>query len=386
MTDEASTLDCPKMKPLVLGCTWKGFSGNVHTCSIGVEVHKNRLELAEAAATFNHKRLTVTINTKEIDQEGLFDGDDESIFVITEVVADTAAMSISKDKYKFRLTFHKESVDIETLSNFCSENGTLTVIDIATKMTPEKHPDVEAGKDKPQGQPALMALGAAAQNNEIAQLVGENGKPVLSAKVAFALNQQGVRTCADLQKMMTDKPEFWETDLVKNTKGLSRARLDKLVDAFQLFMAQASEDDGGLRFCTGCGAVHSDAICKGCGSDYFEAIHDETLNDEFEWELEHCDRTPIAKSGPVSCEVLLKQDEFESWHFGTRVVVKTDDGMQDEYDRLPCMVGTRYDKDTAYNKGLVSLLDELKVADADHPSPDLEACLEAVSLVAVVDE
>jgi len=377
-TDKSSTLDCPKMEPLILGCTWKGFSAGVKSCSIGCHVHKNRIELTAAAATFNNRRLTVKCSTKEVDQDGLFEGTDDPVIEV-EAIADTAAMSCSGDKFTFRLTFPKDSVDVLKLSNFCSKNGTLTVKDIAAKVKPEKapppeqHPDLQTGGDRPSGGlGAFDALSTAVKEMELSKLCHDGTeKPVLSETVAYALAQTGISTFQDLQNLMVKKPEFWETELLK-VKGLGKQKLEQLTEAYQLYMAKNGPADESGKQCGECGQCFRSDKCDNCGSTFWQAIHDDTLSDEFEWPLDAVDREPVANVGGCNVEMLLKKCEFGFWHYG--VYISIDCAAEDgegtelaEYGYQPSLIGNKLDEETARARALQAVADELIGVADDFP-------------------
>lgn len=384
---ERSTLDCPPMKPLVLGCMWKGFGGNQHTCSIGVHVHRNRIELSEADAMFNNSRLTVIVSTREIDQEGLFDNGEEQTDYEVRGIADTAACSLAADKYSFRLTFPRDAVNIEDLLNCSSRNGTLTITAVETKLKPEKkkHPDVEEGKDRPRGQPAFEQLALAIRETELAKLCHDGTeKPVLSETLAFAMAQAGYSTLADLQNLMISKPQFWEGELLK-IKGLGRAKLEQLTDAYQMHMTHNATADESRKNCNDCGQCYVGPKCDSCGSEFFQAVHDQQLSDEFEWPLDAVNRELVAESGGCRCEMLLKRCEFGHWHYGVYIIVmdagdadETDpDG--NEYGYQPSLVGNRLDEETARTRGLQALADEMiGVADDFPDHAGVKSCVEAV--------
>jgi len=379
---EASTLDCPKMEPLKLGCTWKGFGGNLNTCSIAVEIHKNRIELKDAVAAFNNRRLTVKVSTQEVDQAGLFDADGEQAIEV-EGIADTAAISVAGDKYKFRLTFHREDVNIEDLLNCSMQNGTLTVTDISAKVKPEKaekpaetHPDLQTGGDRPAGGlGAFSALSKAVRETDLAKLCHDGtDKPVLSEKVAFALAQTGVATLEDLQKLMESKPQFWEAELLK-VSGLGKQKLEQLTEAFQMHMAKNAPADESRKNCNECGQCYVGPKCDNCGSEFFQAIHDETLTDEFEWPLDSVQREPVGNAEGITAEILLKEDEFGQWHYGVYISVAAEAAAEGEaepaeYGYQPSLVGNKLDEETARARGLQAVADEMVGVVDDFPDID----------------
>lgn len=381
--DELTPLDCPPMKPISIPCRWKGFSGNRNTCRLGFDINREHITLEDFTSLFNQRRLDVVVTTADVEQPTLFDAGPEDYTV--EGSADTMGVSINGDHYCGGLTFNREEVAIELLANCGGRSGTMIVRNVESlpqrsSKKGKPHTSVVAGRDRPAGQPTLAALGRAALETELAQLTNEAGKPILSEAVAFTLSQAGFRTCEDLQTEMMRAPDFWRSDMRKKVKGLGEVKLEQLIDAYQMFMAGASEPDGGRRLCGKCGTVHIDKSCPSCGSEFFSAIHDTTLDDQDEWPPVYCVQNVIASSGPITAMILLRESEFGTWHYGVLITVVQPGGTEvDEYGFNPTISANQLDSKWAEQHALKALLLELDGVEVDYPGVDVEACRDAVA-------
>lgn len=381
MAEAESTLSVPKIDAVKIPCTWKGFSGNANTCRIGFDIHKNRLSLDEANSLLNQRRLEVVVTTEDLEQSELPGMGVEAFRV--EGSADTKAISISGDHYGGGLTFNREDVDIGILANIANRSGTMVVKDVSAIVKKQKpHPDVEMGKDRPQGHPALenlvKAMGRHVAQALLADLIHpETDKRALTEKQVVALSQAGFTTCADLQAEMQAKPEYWESNL-KKIKGLGPAAIDKLVESYQMFAAKANSDNG-RRLCNECGTLHNTKACPSCRSEYWQAVNDETLNADGEWEVDDCVRDAIATAGTITVEILTKEDEFGQWHEGCLITVLQGESKPAVYCQLPSIAGSKFDETTARTKAIKKALEELEVAKADHPGEYLERCRQEVT-------
>lgn len=337
-----SELDVTKMDPIRIQVNYGGFSCGDQAARLGVKISTGLIDVATMVKLFNQRRLSVTVSN-ESNQGELFE-DGQRIEVNADV--DTKSFSVNGNFYSCGLTFARDSIDVSQLADLAKQEGTLIITDCSAIPPKQRHQDVEDGKNKPRGFPALEALAKDVRECELSQLVKADGKPALSANDCATLMANGLRTCEDLQKFIEKHAQYWESEL-KKLKNFGTAKVEKLIDAYQMFMAQhGNADKEKLRICNDCQTFRGDGAdsCPNCDSTLWTTADSPGLQENGEWSLDGCEREAFAHEG-LTFELLIA--EWEGGFYAGCYIHGYRGEDHCEYGSNPSIENERCDKETA---------------------------------------
>ncbi len=153
-----------------MGCEFGNVSIGDQTASIPVKVDADRFKPDEAHNFLCGRRVEALIvleDNSDRDQGTLFDEDDPPR---VDTICDIKSYRGSVNDWAFKLTFQLQEISIAALGQFAHRSGRCELQllgdakgdDDSNKSKPNQttlpHPDVEMGKNKPHGTPALDAL------------------------------------------------------------------------------------------------------------------------------------------------------------------------------------------------------------------------------------
>lgn len=152
-----------------LGCTFGNVSVGDQTASIPVKVDADRFRPEEAHEFLCGRRVEAVIvleENSERDQERIEDYGPPRVATICDIKSYRGAVN----DWGFKLTFQKQEIEVASLGQFAHRTGRLELQllgdsddeDSDRPHGEQPHPDVEMGKDRPHGTPAVEALAEAA--------------------------------------------------------------------------------------------------------------------------------------------------------------------------------------------------------------------------------
>lgn len=237
---------------------------------LSLRIERDELDLDDAVETLCERRLTATIEVGD-GHPRLFDSDP-----VPKIMSafDTRKVGIGSKHYSTGLTCALQEVDVRELARFAKQRGVIRIADVSAIPEEEKprrssHPDVEAGLDRPHGQPVLEAVARAKQQQKPDDPAGREPLSVLikanlkrkigtshfdryekSSQEGIGLTKRQVETLgaaveggtiADLEQLIA-RDAWWH----RSIKGFGEKRITQVIDsltAYRVAFPAPSEPD-----------------------------------------------------------------------------------------------------------------------------------------------
>lgn len=133
----------PEARPFRCEVNVKACSVSEKTVALGVEVSRSALDLAAADAALVAARIAVVLSVGD-GQAALFEGADDDVPAKVDSVADVSKISVGQSTIGFRLSFRRESVDLDAVAAYAGKTATLDVKRVGVAGEEEK-PEPDEG-------------------------------------------------------------------------------------------------------------------------------------------------------------------------------------------------------------------------------------------------